>query len=330
MRFFRFVKAPLVICLLRVGLVILIAGGIQLSGAAEPFLRNFDTRQLVAVLVVQPLILIGLVLQGVRHAVLIDQPGLSNLMATKAVALSQGLNLLLPARLSEVLKATYLRKRANVPFSAGISAVVLERTVDLIIVGAMGFVCLFFFTAVISKTLVFLVVVLTVVLLSTAIWGGGSIRALTRILPWPRISSFIEQAYLHFAATLTSPAFFLGLGLGLFVWGVSFLNYFLFLSIAGEVQVGVYGALLVFVFTTVGGAVPALPGGLGTYEAAAVFALMSLGYTFPDALALAVTLHAAQLSLPIGLALIIMLTDQLGLTSLIAELRTSARRSKEG
>lgn len=316
--------------LLKIGGVILIAAGILLSGSWEPFLKSLNVRQLVALLAVQPLILVGLFLQGVRHAVLIDRAGLSYLTATKAVALSQGLNVILPARVSEVLKATYLRKRANVPLSAGISAVVLERTVDLIIVGAMGFVCLFFFSAVISKTLVFLVVVFVVILLSMSLWGGRSMRALTRILPWPRISGFIEQAYLHFAATLTRPAFFLGLGLGLLVWGGSFLNILLFLSIAGEVQVGVYGALLVFVCTTVGGAVPALPGGLGAYEAAAVFALMSLGYTFPDALALAVTIHAAQLSLPIALALIIMLTDQLGLTSLIAELRASAGRSKGG
>lgn len=329
MRFFRFVKAPLGIRLLRGGLVVLIAGGVLLLGAAEPFLSGFDVRQLVALLVVQPVILIGLVLQGVRHAMLIDRPGLSYLAATKAVALSQGLNLLLPARLSEVLKATYLRDRANVPMSAGLSAVLLERTVDLIIVGFLGFVCLFFFATMVSHALIFVLVVMIAGILGLALWGRRGILALARVLPWPRISGFVELAYLHFSGSLKSPRFFLSLGLGLLIWGLSFLNIFLLIEFAGGIQVGVYGALLVFVWTTVGGAVPALPGGLGTYEAAAVFALMSLGYPFADALALAVTIHGAQLVLPLILALMVMLTERLGLSSLIADLRASVPASRD-
>lgn len=323
MRFFRFVKAPLGIRLLRGGLVVLIAGGILLLGNAGPLLNGFDVQQLVALLVVQPIILIGLVLQGVRHAMLIDRPGLSYLATTKAVALSQGLNLLLPARLSEVLKATYLRDRANVPMSAGLSAVLLERTVDLIIVGFLGIACLFFFATMVSQALIFVLVVMIAGILGLALWGRRGILALARALPWPRISGFVELAYLHFSGSLKSPRFFLSLGLGLLIWGLSFLNIFLLIGFAGGIQVGVYGALLVFVWTTVGGAVPALPGGLGTYEAAAVFALMSLGYPFADALALAVIIHGAQLVLPLILALTIMLTERLGLSSLIADLRAS-------
>jgi uncharacterized membrane protein YbhN (UPF0104 family) len=68
-----------------------------------------------------------------------------------------------------------------------------------------------------------------------------------------------------------------------------------------------------------------LPGGLGTYEAGAVYALTSLGYPFADALALAVVLHGAQLVLPLVLALLVMSTERLGLLSLIREFRRKAR-----
>lgn len=325
--FSRFMKAPLGIRLLRGGVILLIAGGVLLSGVAEPFLNNFDTRQLVAVLLVQPVILLGLVLQGVRHAVLIGQPGLSYLTATKAVALSQGLNLLLPARLSEVLKATYLRDRAKVPMSAGVSAVLLERTVDLIIVGLLGLGCIFFFAAMVSKALVWTFIVIAAIIVSIALWGGGVILAFVRVLPWPQIGGLVERAYLHFASSLKKRSFFLGLGLGFLIWGTSFLNIYLLLSIAGSTPLGLYGALLVFVCTTIGGAVPALPGGLGIYEAAAVFALTSLGYSFADALTLAVTIHGAQLILPLLLALAVMLTERLGLSSLISDLRANGPAS---
>lgn len=313
---------------LRAGLIVLFLSVLIAAGGGASVLANFDTRHLLSALYVQPIVLLGLFLQGVRHAVLIDQPGLSYLTATKAVALSQGLNLLLPARLSEVLKATYLRDRAKVPMSAGVSAVLLERTVDLIIVGLLGFGSLFFFAAMVSKALVWTFIVMAAIILCIALWGGGVILAFVRVLPWPRIGGLVEHAYLHFASTLKKRGFFLGLGLGFLIWGTSFLNVYLLLSIAGSPPLGMHGALLVFVCTTIGGAVPALPGGLGIYEAAAVFALTSLGYSFADALTLAVTIHGAQLVLPLLLALVVMLTERLGLSSLIKDLRANTPNSR--
>jgi uncharacterized membrane protein YbhN (UPF0104 family) len=311
----------------RLGLILLMAGLLLHSGIAEPFLRNFEVRQLIALLVVQPIILIGLVLQGVRHRILIDRPGLSYLLTTKAVTLSQGLNLLLPARLSEVLKATYLRDRANIPMSIGLSAVVLERTVDLIIVGILGIVSLFFFATIIRNTLILWIIFTIVGILGVALFGKSKILALLRGIPWLLMGGFLERTYIHFSSSLRSPKFFLSLGIGLLIWSLSFVNIFLLIEYAGSMQIGLYGALLVFVFTTLGGAIPALPGGLGTYEAAAVFALMSQGYLFADALTLAITIHGAQLILPLILAFGIMLTERLGLSSLIADLRSNVTRT---
>lgn len=307
----------------------MIAGGFLSSGALEQLLSGFDSRHLLGLVVVQPLILMGLVLQGFRHAMLIDRPGLSYLVTTKAVILSQGLNFLLPARLSEVLKATYLRDRANIPMSIGLSAVVLERTVDLIIVGILGIVSLFFFTTIIRNTLIFWIIFTIVGILGVAFFGKNKILALLRGIPWQLMGGFLERIYIHFSSSLRSPKFFLSLGIGLLIWSLSFVNIFLLIEYAGSMQIGLYGALLVFVLTTLGGAIPALPGGLGTYEAAAVFALMSQGYLFADALTLAITIHGAQLILPLILAFGIMLTERLGLSSLIADLRNNVSSQRD-
>lgn len=321
MRTFQFLKKIINATLLKTVLIVLLFGAIFASGLAGNFVKYFDSRQLLAALIVQPILLIGLLLQGIRHAVLIDRPNLSYWTATKAVALSQGMNLLLPARLSELLKATYLRDRASIPMSAGVSAVLLERTVDLIIVGILGFACLFFFGTLVSQTLVVVFSSIALLMLGVALWGRKYVLAFAHSLPWERVRGLIERAYLHFSASLRNRVFFRGVWLGLLIWTVSFLNVFLFLSVAGGAQMSLYGALLVFVCTTIGSAVPALPGGLGTYEAAAVYALTSLGYPFADALALAVVLHGAQLVLPLILALVVTLTERLGLLSLIKEFR---------
>jgi uncharacterized membrane protein YbhN (UPF0104 family) len=325
MRSISFLKELAGAQLFKVALMALIVAVILLSGVATPFVKHFDTRQLFAALLVQPLLLIGLLLQGIRHAVLIDRQNLSFWTATKAVSLSQGMNLLLPARLSELLKATYLRDRANIPMSAGVSAVLLERTVDLIIVGFLGGICLFIFGTLVSKTLVVVFSSVALIIVGVALFGGSYILAFARFLPWEIAGGLVERIYSHFIASLKNRVFFHGVWLGLLIWIISFLNVFLLLSVAGGTQMSLYGALLVFVCTTVGSAVPALPGGLGTYEAGAAYALTSLGYPFAEALALAVVLHGAQLVLPLVLALVVISTERLGLLSLVREFRRKGR-----
>jgi uncharacterized membrane protein YbhN (UPF0104 family) len=312
--------------LFKIGLLIALSVALAFKIDFWLVVDRFDPKMMLAAFIVQPVIVVGLILQGIRHAGLVAQPGLSYLVAIKAVTLSQGLNLFLPARLSEVLKATYLRDTAKVPFSIGLSAVLLERTVDLIIVGLLGSLCLFFFASLVSKTLVTVFTILAAIIVCVALWGGKGIQAIADALPWPPIGALVERIYLHFSSTLKKQVFFRSLWLGVVIWGISYINIFVFLSVAGSLNIGVYGALLVFVCTTVGGAVPVLPGGLGTYEAAAVFALKSLGYSFEEALALAIAIHISQLILPSVLAIFIMLTERLGLSSLINNLRASATK----
>ena len=285
--------------------------------------RGFDARFLWAALAVQPLILLGLVVHSMRHIVLIGEPRVPLMRAVKAMTLSQGLNLLLPGRLSEVLKGTYLRDHAGVPLSVGISAVMLERTVDLLIVAALGFLGLALFMAGVDYKMVLVFGTVGATILLVALFARDSMLRLARALPWPRLASFAEQAYLHFAATVRTAAFFKALALGVIVWAISYANILVFLHLAGSIPIGFSGALLVLVFTTIGGAVPALPGGLGTYEVAGVVALRSLGYPFDEAIPIVIALHAAQLILMFVLALTVMLTERIGLSSLIADLRAS-------
>ncbi len=285
--------------------------------------RGFDIRFLWAALAVQPFILLGLVVQSLRHIVLIGVPKVPLNMAIKAMALSLGLNLLLPGRLSEVLKGTYLRDHAGVPISIGMSAVLLERTIDLLIVAALGFLGLTLFVAGADYKMVLFFCALSVTILLLALFGRNLILRVSRMLPWPRLASFAERAYLHFAATVRTAAFFKALALGVIGWGVSYVNILVFLHLAGSMPIGFSGALLVFVFTTIGGAVPVLPGGLGTYEVAGVFALRALGYPIDEAIAIVIALHGTQLVLMFVLALAVMLTERIGLSSLIADLRAT-------
>lgn len=296
--------------------------------AGSGILGIFDSRigweTLAAALAVQPIVLCCMVVMGIRHLLLVGLASVSLNVSFRAIVLSQGLNLVIPARLSELLKATYLRDHANVPLSSGLSAIVLERTVDVLIVAALGALALlsYFdrgdFASI--PALGFILVVSVFVLVRFP----GPVLYFVRALPSVRLAGFLERTYLHFSSMAGTRAFWRALFLGGLGWGLSYINILVFLELAGSLPIGFSGALLVFVMTTFGGAIPALPGGLGTYEAAAVVALRSLGYGFDEALVLAIAMHASQLVLPFALAILIMLTERTGMSSLIADLRRSA------
>jgi uncharacterized membrane protein YbhN (UPF0104 family) len=112
-------------------------------------------------------------------------------------------------------------------------------------------------------------------------------------------------------------------------WLLDFVTIALFFHAAGSIPLGLSGALLVFVATTIGGAIPALPGGLGTYEAAAVFSLKSLGYSFEEALALGFALHATLFCLPLISSLVIVTTEKIGIGALVRNITQAARLGRE-
>lgn len=275
-------------------------------------------------LVVQPIILCCLILLAIRHIMLIGAPRIGLGVAFRAIVLSQGLNLVLPARLSELLKATYLRDHAKVPLSSGVSAVVLERSVDVLIVAALGVLGVIQYFDRGNFAAIPLIGVVLAVAILTLVRSPGLVLRLVHAVPSGRLAGFLERTYRHFSAMAGTQAFWYGLLLGCGAWGLSYINILIFLELAGSIPIGFSGALLVFVLTTLGGAIPALPGGLGTYEAAAVIALRSLGYSFDEALVLALSMHAAQLILPFVMAILIMLTERTGVSSLVADLRKSA------
>lgn len=282
---------------------------------------GFDIRFIWAGLAVQPLIAIGLTVISIRHMALIGEPKVPFKAAARAMVLALGLNLLLPGRLSELIKGTYLRDHAGVPLSVGMSAIVLERTADLLILGVFGLVCVATFLPNLDYRVLTLFVSLGAAVVLFALWGRAPMSALVRVVPWPRMASFIRRSYAHFAVTVRTRQFALALALGAVAWIVSYANIFVFISLAGSLPVGFSGALVLFVFTTIGAAIPLLPGGLGTYEASAVLALRSLGYSFDEALALAIALHVAQIAMTFLLALAVMLVDRIGISSLLSELR---------
>jgi glycosyltransferase 2 family protein len=279
----------------------------------------------VAALLVQPVSLVSLMVAGLRLGVLIQTPRTSSVVSFKAVLLCYGANLLLPGRASEILKAAYLRDQAGVPLATGFSAIFLERVTDVLMLGLLVLVGVGLLTLTVNWTLLMGAAILIAGLMlaphvqQPMVWLAGR-------LPWAAPRGFVERFFAHLTTQLKNGRFYRAFALAILVWCLSYLQTAVFLSAAGSIPIGLSGALVVFVAGAAGGAIPALPGGFGTFEAAVVFALKSYGYSIEEALLIAVTLHASQLFVSaVGAAAIIAL-ERLGIVVLIRDIMAAFKQ----
>ena len=90
-----------------------------------------------------------------------------------------------------------------------------------------------------------------------------------------------------------------------------------FFYLSGERSVGLGVSLVVLIAIVIGGAVPALPAGFGTFEAAAVFVLARNGFSYEKALATAMSLHICLILLCFFGAVIIILVERIAVFSMI-------------
>jgi len=282
--------------------------------------RYFTGELLWAGLAIQPVALAGLAVHAARLGILAGLPLTRPGRPLAALLLSQGLNLLLPGRVAEFFKASYLHTHANVPVSRGLAAVFLERSVDVVIVAGLSLAGLTLF-ATGAPLWSYAAAGSLLVLLALAPLLEEKLARLLARLPWPVAANFLERFCRHVSSIVREKVFLSALVLGIITWLFSLLNVYLFIRLAGGHPVDAKGALAVFVATTIGGAIPGLPGGFGAYEAAAILALRPYGYEVGEAFALGLAMHLAQFVIPLSGCGFILARERIGVSQLIDRCR---------
>lgn len=284
------------------------------------FADYFSLETLFAAPVVQPIVFLGFVVAALWLAILVQTPAAPFGKSFKAQVLSRGCNVLLPGHAAELLKATYLLDHAGVSLSAGLSGVLLERMMDTLMVGLLAMLAISL-TLVDVNITIFAVAALSVIIVLVVITRTqNQLIKLVSYVPWGLPRKFLEKLLTQASAPLSAGITRTALLYSVAVWLIALVNVTLFLILVGSIPIGLTGALMVFVASTIGGAIPALPAVLGTYEAAVVFVLKDLGYGFEEAIAIGLALHASQIILSLAGASAIIMTERLGLTSLWAEI----------
>lgn len=233
------------------------------------------------------------------------------------------LNNLLPGRPGEFARAYALGQREDMSKTLGFATVVVERVADGI--ALLGFLLLAFGafaslrlelpeaakTAGILSAILFGVALAGLVLL---LWWQdlalGLFQRVTHHLPSPlaaRLGKML-QSFTIGLRSLQSPKALLTIGLlSIAVWTCESISYFLMLNAFGilsEQSIRAVAAVFMMVLINLGVLIPAAPGGLGPFEAAAVFALSVFGVNETAAASVALGSHALQYLLVTGLGLL--------------------------
>ena len=210
---------------------------------------------------------------------------------------------LLPVRLGEVVRPWLLSRRSNVSFSNVVGNIVLEKTVDLVVIVFYILVGLLTISALppwVRPLALFPAVVASILVsLVLLFWWKGEVfidRWVAGRLP-QRFGSRLKGVLASVAdgmQVIPNTGLLLAVFLvSLTLWFLPILSSYIMIR-AFDLNVPFSAALVVFIFIGFGTALPNLPGMIGPYQYACQLALGLFGVSEVDGLAYGLVLNAVQ------------------------------------
>jgi len=245
-------------------------------------------------------------LRAVRWRLLFAPAGRPPLGAvTNALLIGQMLNQVLPARAGEAARVVALHQEAGTSRAEAVGTAVTERIYDVVSLLVLLFVAAPFLPEVswLRGAAIFAAVLTVLIVAGILLVERYRERPLRFLLrPFARVPGMsrerMDAAALNIVeglAALRRPRMAaLAFGATLLSWLVIAVSFWL-VVVGFDLGVGFGAALLMLVATNLALVIPALPAGLGIFEAATILALGAYGIDDSRALSCAVVLHALNL-----------------------------------
>ncbi len=244
-------------------------------------------------------------------------------------------NNILPGRLGEFARAYLLSRKEEVSGSLAFATVAMERVLDgLTIVGALALVGLFWplpawgrrlawaSGALFASAMAFLAVLLAARAKALAL-----AEIVTRPLPerWRERLLGMLDSFAEGLDVLRSPGVLAVVaGLSVAVWSVEAVTYWSVIT-AFHVQLAGVGLLWETLFllsvVNLGVMIPAAPGGVGPFQAAAILALGAFGFSEEVALGVSLVAHFIQYAIVTGVGLLCLWREGVSLHGLVQSRR---------
>jgi uncharacterized protein (TIRG00374 family) len=248
-------------------------------------------------------IVMGIVMAALRSKVVLSgMPKIRFRDHFKSILVAMTGNMLLPARLGELLRVDFLARRGECARVTTLGAVGIERLFDLLFLVILFFSVLPLLFVEAAKTWLMASLggcVLTgvICLALFARYPAATVKIVDKIagaIFGKRIGDWIVIRVEQLASgvsALADTALSLRLsGATILFWGMGILNYQVFFLAFG-LQMPWYGAFVFSVFISAGIALPASPVSIGTFHYFAISGLVQLGVGTDQATSVAIVMH---------------------------------------
>lgn len=241
--------------------------------------------------------LLAWLLRGLRYKVILSGIGIrcSFLFSTGCIFISQTANLIVPARLGDLVRVFILKQQYGAGVSEGISSIVVERVFDIVMVALLGAVSLLFVFNVPDEF--FWLIILTLVLgAGFFIFIAISNRFVSKNRYIGILLAMLDQIR---QVSLSVKSIFALSTSSIVIW---LLDVFVCLLVAMMFGVSIPFAVvtLAIVVGNLVKAIPLTPGGVGTYELAVAAILTASGVEPAVATLIAVIDHLIKNLVTLG------------------------------
>jgi uncharacterized membrane protein YbhN (UPF0104 family) len=258
--------------ILAILILFLIAGLIGVRDIAD----TLRTASPVLIVLAIPVYLLSWPLRGIRYQQILAQLGQQERLdfLVGCISLSQSANVILPARIGDVVRAYLLKKMKNIPLTTGFSSLAVERIFDILAITMIGgFAVLGMQEMLLDRWITDVITIAGLAIV--AVFGLLVLFLKLRTTIGGVAARFIREI----AVVSTNPrAFAIAFASSLSVWLFDILTCFVILNaFSGATSLSMVP--IVFLAIAVGNLtkiVPITPGAIGTYELA-LTAIFSLG-----------------------------------------------------
>lgn len=222
-------------------------------------------------------------------------------------------NYLFPARIGEVMRIYLLSKKEQIPKSATLASVFVDRILDVMTVLTVLFLFSFFVStsnlvrdiSYIAFAALLIFVSGSFVLLLIKDKFKNFIRSILSSFPdlTIKINQFIDRFIYFLSGLRNAYQVIRALGISLFLWSIHTLSFY-FVLMALNVDVPWYASVIAVTVIGLGMTIPSTPGFVGTYEFFCVTSLAIFSVDKSSAFACAVLSHGLQYIVVIGVGVI--------------------------
>ena len=276
---------------LSVVLAIILLAMIATILGAQDIIQSAKTASKSALILAAFVYIISLPIRGIRyqHILLRLNNQQSVKLLTETILISQSANVVLPARIGDVMRAYILKRARNIPLTTGFSSLAIERVFDIVAITAIGAVAAYITAANIELNTWITSTIYTaggvIVLLFIVLFGISLTRDSFKLIKsivyklsrssdyTDKVANIVAQFVHEISVVAVKPkSFAVILITSLMIWFVDIITCLTVLNAFPGVGISSSSLLaLVFLAVAVGNIAkmfPVTPGAIGTYEAA--------------------------------------------------------------